>query len=40
MKMKRIISLAIAMLLVCGMPVSAFAEFINENRDGATRSGY
>ena len=34
MKMKRIISLAIALLLVCGMPVSAFAGFIDENPDG------
>ena len=36
MKMKRIISLAMALLLVCGMPVSAFAEYIPENPDGAT----
>ena len=38
MKMKRIISLAIALLLVCGMPVSAFAEYISENPADTTIS--
>ena len=33
---KRIISLAIALLLVCGMPVSAFAETVGDNPVGTT----
>ena len=34
MKMKRLTSLAIALLLVCGMPVSAFA--MDDNPEGET----
>ena len=40
MKMKRIISLAIALLLVCGMPVSAFADdWYLENGDITVNAG-